>query len=407
MRVTQALTINPAYNGLVHPLTQDEYNDLKKSIEANGQYLPIITNKNGIILDGHHRWRICRELGIKPKSVIKEFASNLHEKLFVIESNLSRRQLNSFQRIELALKTKPILEEIARKNSTSNLPNHNKISSVRNKSLGRVDDQIGKRAKTGRDTVRKVEYILKKADKYNLQRIRSGEISINEGYGIILNQEKRHELMNLPVMDLSHSCKLHLGDFMDIKIQDSSIHLIFTDPPYIGLDKSLDIYRKLGQFAHRVLVDGGSLVTFVGTYDLPKFLSALLESGLRYWWLLCVKHRGQHSQMFQRKVFVDFKPLLWMVKGKKTMDGVQSLHDFIESPPNTKEYHKWQQSPQDAEEVISKLTLGKNSIVLDPFCGSGSFGVAALGLGRKFIGIEQEKAVFELAKRRISKYLSY
>ena len=44
--------------------------------------------------------------------------------------------------------------------------------------------------------------------------------------------------------------------------------------------------------------------------------------------------------------------------------------------------------------------------VLDPFMGSGTTGVAAVRLGRKFIGIETERKYFDIACKRISKELA-
>jgi len=41
-------------------------------------------------------------------------------------------------------------------------------------------------------------------------------------------------------------------------------------------------------------------------------------------------------------------------------------------------------------------------VVLDSCMGSGTTGVAAVGLGRKFIGIEVDPEMFEIADRRIS-----
>jgi site-specific DNA-methyltransferase (adenine-specific)/modification methylase len=44
---------------------------------------------------------------------------------------------------------------------------------------------------------------------------------------------------------------------------------------------------------------------------------------------------------------------------------------------------------------------GKPDIILDPFMGSGTTGVAAVQMGRKFIGIEREPKYFEIACKRI------
>ena len=46
--------------------------------------------------------------------------------------------------------------------------------------------------------------------------------------------------------------------------------------------------------------------------------------------------------------------------------------------------------------------LPNSETILDPFMGSGTTGVAALNLGRKFIGIEKEAEYFEITCQRIS-----
>jgi site-specific DNA-methyltransferase (adenine-specific)/modification methylase len=46
-----------------------------------------------------------------------------------------------------------------------------------------------------------------------------------------------------------------------------------------------------------------------------------------------------------------------------------------------------------------------NRIILDPFCGSGTTGVAAVKLGRRFVGIEIEPRYYEIALRRIEQAL--
>lgn len=63
-----------------------------------------------MLLDGHHRykaWKILNKGGSIP-SKIKDFETPLKERRFVIESNLTRRHLEVFQRAALALELKKI-----------------------------------------------------------------------------------------------------------------------------------------------------------------------------------------------------------------------------------------------------------------------------------------------------------
>jgi len=59
------------------------------------------------------------------------------------------------------------------------------------------------------------------------------------------------------------------------------------------------------------------------------------------------------------------------------------------------------QKPVKLLEKLIELTTNENDLILDPFMGSGSTGVAALNLNRKFIGIEIDKEYFKIAKKRI------
>ena len=121
MTLQLKIHINPEYQKLVPEMPAPEFAAFKANIKERGQQYPITVNSQGVILDGHHRYRACQALGIKCEFVEKNFHNELLEKLFVIDANLKRRHLNSFQRAQLALKEKPILEEIARLNSGANL----------------------------------------------------------------------------------------------------------------------------------------------------------------------------------------------------------------------------------------------------------------------------------------------
>lgn len=50
---------------------------------------------------------------------------------------------------------------------------------------------------------------------------------------------------------------------------------------------------------------------------------------------------------------------------------------------------------------LIKLTTFNNQVVLDPFMGSGSTGVACIELKRNFIGYELDKEYFKIAKKRL------
>ena len=99
-----------------------------------------------------------------------------------------------------------------------------------------------------------------------------------------------------------------------------------------------------------------------------------------------------------------------MVK-KKNDDGNESMnietmlpgnmmHDSIQSELPAKLLHPWEQSTKDAEYIIDFLTLPGDT-VLDCFCGSGTTGVAAIKVGRNFIGLDIDQSVLEVAEARI------
>jgi 16S rRNA G966 N2-methylase RsmD len=237
-----------------------------------------------------------------------------------------------------------------------------------------------------------------------LERIDNGKTTINEAYKRVIKEEKKQELLKeKSKIDLPETCQLYNMDFRDIdsEIPDNSIDLIFTDPPY-G-QEAIPLYADLAEFASRKLKDGGSLVTYAGQYALPQ-IHEKLGKNLKYWWEICVKHGGAHSKMFGRGVYVYWKPLLWYVKGEKPQYA-ETMIDFIQSAPPEKVLHEWEQSVIEADHVIRKIGV-ENQIVVDPFMGSGTTGIAALNLNRKFIGIEIDKERFEIAKQRISKVVN-
>jgi site-specific DNA-methyltransferase (adenine-specific) len=91
--------------------------------------------------------------------------------------------------------------------------------------------------------------------------------------------------------------------------------------------------------------------------------------------------------------------LLWFVKGDRLFT-TDFLSDVIKSDTPSKMIHELEQSPIEAGHVISRLTVDGQT-VFDPMMGSGTSGVAAVKLGRRFVGIEIDSKKFEVAKARI------
>ena len=71
-----------------------------------------------------------------------------------------------------------------------------------------------------------------------------------------------------------------------------------------------------------------------------------------------------------------------------------------------KTLHEWAQSSKEAEYYISKFVPHNIGLVLDPFMGSGTTGIAALRQGRLFTGIEINAERFETAEANIKKSIS-
>ena len=65
------------------------------------------------------------------------------------------------------------------------------------------------------------------------------------------------------------------------------------------------------------------------------------------------------------------------------------------------------QKPEALLHRIIIATTKKDDLILDPFLGTGTTGVMAKRLGRKFIGIEMDKVYFREAKKRIKKTVPF
>jgi hypothetical protein len=183
--------------------------------------------------------------------------------------------------------------------------------------------------------------------------------------------------------------EIRAGDFRDVlfDIEPGSVALVLTDPPYPA--EYLPLWSDLGKFSAQALEDGGSLVAYCGQSILPEALERL-GGHLRYWWTIALLHQHGTAMIPGKNVSSGWKPLVWFVKERRRTgfmlaDRVNGTAPRKGLPTGDDEADDWAQGVGEMEGVISGLT-NPGDLIVDPFSGSGSVGLAAERFHRRFIG---------------------
>lgn len=207
----------------------------------------------------------------------------------------------------------------------------------------------------------------------------------------------------------------------DMKNMESgSIDCIITDPPYgINFQSNRSIngprYDVLHQDdevntiflneAFRVIKDGGGLLLFTDWKVSEKWKTAIENAGFQIKSQV-VWNRLHHGMGDLKGAFAPMHDLIWYAcKGRRI---------FVNGRPKSVFEHKRPSPSQDfghptckpvdlMKDLILAIDDGSDGIIYDPFMGSGSTGVAAISLGRKFIGSEISKEYFDIATKRMLK----
>lgn len=151
------IAVDSEFQSLIPPLSDDEYERLERSILAEGVRDPIIT-WNGTIIDGHNRYHICEEHGIRCPQTEKQFESREAAKIWIIENQFARRNLNNYQRSQLALQLEPLYAAEAKRRMSEG-GNSSKVGRQNSDNPLRTDEQLAKLAGVSRDTIRKAKAI--------------------------------------------------------------------------------------------------------------------------------------------------------------------------------------------------------------------------------------------------------
>lgn len=245
-----------------------------------------------------------------------------------------------------------------------------------------------------------------------------------------------------------HDPWVRIGDAFDTvdSLADSSVDAFIFDPPYYGIvDESWDnAWKSPSDYAHWIanlclhmrpkLKDHGSLIFFgaIGKHGVHPFFQAisLIEHHLTFRNLITWQKRRaygkSHDYLFCREEIVWFSrsPERTRVTFNIPLtEEKRGYAGFDPKYPAKSEYKRvsnvWTDIPelmrpeypcQKPTRLMARLIethTNPGSLVVDPFVGWGSTGVAARALGRDFIGGESsEKAALE-AEKRIEDFARY
>lgn len=189
------LEIREELQNLLPRLSESEYAGLEADIIAKGCISPIVT-WNNVIVDGHHRYRICQAHGISFDTVSLEFQS-LEEALFWAWTHQeNRRNITPYQRAQIALRFKPMLEAKGKVNMVAG--GGDRKSEQAKTGLTNLSDpipevntraELAKMAKVSEGNIVKVEFLEAHADDATKEKLLKGETTINKEYNRYKKQQ--------------------------------------------------------------------------------------------------------------------------------------------------------------------------------------------------------------------------
>jgi len=223
------------------------------------------------------------------------------------------------------------------------------------------------------------------------------------------------------------------GDCLEAmaSIEDSSVDAIVTDPPYCsgGLTEAgktaakgqglrsenlgkggwfvgdnmttaglVWLLRSIAVAGIRVVKPSGSILVFCDWRMLHTLVPAIESVGLRYQGLIVWNKR--HFALG-----TGFRPqhelVMHFTCGKPEYHDKATGNVIEDSRITSTNKEHFTQKPTELLRQLINVVCPPESVVLDPFCGSGSTGVAALEIGRRFIGIERDAIHVATAERRL------
>ena len=207
---------------------------------------------------------------------------------------------------------------------------------------------------------------------------------------------------------------LRQGDCLEIMkdIPDKSIDMILTDIPYGEVNRDSNGLRNLDKGKADIFeipmnklldelyrVSSGQIIIFCGKEQFSDIYSFFAKKKGTVRPIVWNKTNpspmnGQHIYLSGVEFAVWFKP-----RGRKVFNAF-CKNTVFNFPNGSKKYHPTGKNIKLFTELIEDNS-NENELILDPFMGGGTTGVACINTNRNFIGIELDEEYFEIAKKRI------
>jgi ParB-like chromosome segregation protein Spo0J len=181
--------MEPKYQ-ILPALTGDEQTRLAESIRIHGVKVPVVTDEDGEIIDGHHRAMIADSLGIAYETVVEAGLAEHEKQILALSLNVDRRQITDAQRVVAAEKIEPAFKESARLRQIATLKQNESSDRVRHLSQTdepvRAVDETAKAVglKSGRTYERQRNLVAEARDRFGTERvnerIEKGTVTLRE-----------------------------------------------------------------------------------------------------------------------------------------------------------------------------------------------------------------------------------
>lgn len=180
------LKIDPELKAFMPPLSEGEQAALEANIIANGCRVPLVV-WDGTLVDGHHRYEICRKHNIPFTVEEQSFADKGEAKLWMLQEQRSRRNMGTVARTIKALELKPILmaKGKERQGHRSDLDNLFTVTKGHN-----TRQMIADIAGTSETMVHRIEKIMEVADEATMNAMMREEIKVGPTYAKLFPKKR-------------------------------------------------------------------------------------------------------------------------------------------------------------------------------------------------------------------------